>query len=504
MNRYALAFAAALFLSVAPAAHAGKANDTLVFSADTDPGSLDPYASNGLVTRLLSRNIFDSLLYRDPATGQYKPHLATSLNYVNPTTIDVELRRGVTFSNGEKLDADDVVYTMNYVANPANKIVASNRTFFIKGAEKTGEYTARIHLHKPFAAAFEYFATSVVIYPDAYHRSAGPDGMGRKPVGSGPYTVAEFVPGERVVLKRRADYFGGAQAVASIGTVVYRRIAEPTTQMAELLSGGVDMIWRLSPDQLKELGRRPNVQVGQAETIRFGLMMMDAAGRAGAGPMTNVKVRQAIGHAINRKAILQQLAGSGSGRLLEVPCHPDQTGCSATGINGFDYDPAKARRLLAEAGFPDGFEITFWGYHERSWMEAMMSDLAKVGIRTKLRYVTSAALIKAIQEGQVPFSYISWGSSGINHVSSSAGTLFTETAYSYAGDPEVRQLFDRADLSLKENERNGLYREALQRITQRAYSLPFFPYSMGYALNGQLHAKVDSDEQLRFWDMKWR
>lgn len=504
MKRCAGILAAVLLACALPHAHAGKANDTLVFAAETDPGSLDPYASNGAVTRLLSRNLFDSLLYRDPTSGEYRPHLARSLRYVDPVTIEVELRPGVTFSNGERLDADDVVYTMNYVANPANKIVASNRTFFIKGAEKTGEYTARILLHKPFAAAFEYFATSVVILPDGYHRSAGPQGMGRRPIGSGPYVVTEFVPGERVVLRRRPDYFGGAQSVASIETVVYRRIAETTTQMAELLTGGVDMIWRLPPDQVKELGKRPNVQVGEAETIRFGLIMMDAMGRAGTGPLTDVRVRQAIGHAIDRDAILRRLAGGGGTKLLQVPCHPDQAGCSAAGITGFDHDPAKARRLLAEAGYPDGFEVAFWGYHERSWMEAMMSDLAKVGIRARLRYVTSGALIKAIQDGQVPFSYISWGSSGINHVSSSAGTLFTDTVYSYSGDPEVKRLFERADLSVRDDERNRLYGEALARITRMAYAVPLFPYALGYAMNRQLDARIDSDEQLRFWAMKWR
>ncbi len=504
MKHLVMSLVAVCLIAFLPSAHANKANDTLVFASDTDPGSMDPYASNGLVTRLLSRNIFDSLWYRDPQTGQYKPHLATSMRYVNPTTIDVELRHGVTFSNGERLDADDVVYTMNYVSNPANKIVASNRTFFIKGAEKTGEYSARIFLRQPFAAAFEYFATSVVIYPDAYHREVGPEGMGRRPIGSGPYVVSEFVPGQRVVLKRRPNYFGGAQAVAKIDTVVYRRIAETTTQMAELLTGGVDLIWRLSPDQIKELSSRPNVRVGDAETIRFGLIMMDAAGRSGNNPMTNLKVRQAVGYAINRQAILQQLAGGGDIRLLDVPCHPDQVGCSSTGISGFTYDPAKAKRLLEEAGYPNGFEIAFWGYHERSWMEAMMSDLAKVGIRTKLRYVTSGALIKSIQEGQVPFSYIAWGSSGINHVSSSAGTLFTDTAYGYTGNPEVKKLFDRADLTLKEDERNSLYRDALSRTVQMAYAVPFFPYTLGYAMNAQLDAKVESDEQLRFWNMKWR
>ena len=495
--------AAALATALSGAAHAGFDNDTLVFAAEQDPGTLDPYFSNGAITRVLSRNIFDSLLYRDPQSGAYKPHLATSVKYVDPTTIDVELRRGIVFQNGEKLDADDLVYTMNYVADPNNKIVASNRTFFIKGAQKTGEYSARIFLKQPFAAAFEYFATSIVVYPNEYHAKVGASGMGRKPVGSGPYEVVEFVPGERVVLKKRKDYFGGAQTPGHIGTIVYRRITEANTQMAELLTGGVDLIWRVTPDQRLELAKQPSVAVGSAETIRYGLIMMDAASRSGASPLAKLQVRQAIAHAIDRRAVLERLAGGGV-QLLSVPCHPDQAGCIAKGIKEYSFDLQKAKKLLAEAGYPNGFELTIWGYHQKSWMEAMMSDLAKVGIRTNLRYVTAGALIKAIQAGQVPFSYISWGSSGINHVSASAGTLFTDTAYSYTGDPQVKALFVQADLTVDETKRNALYGQALERIMDQAYAIPFFAYRISYAHNRRLAFTLDSDEQLRFWDMKWK
>ena len=193
--------AAGAALLAAPAM-ADKANDTLVWITTFEPPTYNYYDQTLREGTILSRHLWDSLFWRDLETGEYVPHLATKIEYAGPKTIDITLREGVTFHNGEKFDADDVVYTLTMVNDPENKLANRNSVRWISRAEKTGEYSVRLHLDEIFAPAIEYLSTSVVIYPNEYYEKVGKDGYGRAPVGTGPYSAAEVVPGKRLVMKK--------------------------------------------------------------------------------------------------------------------------------------------------------------------------------------------------------------------------------------------------------------------------------------------------------------
>lgn len=187
----------ALAIAAAPLL-AGKKDDTLRWASDREVENVDAYYNSAREGILIARHTWDTLLDRDVKTGEYKPLLAKSIRWVNDTTIDAELREGITFHNGEKFDADDVVFTFNWVVNPDNKVVTKTNVEWIKNAEKLGPYKVRIHLKSPFPAAFEYLAGPTSIYPNEYYAKVGPQGMGLKPVGTGPYKVVEVQPGKLV------------------------------------------------------------------------------------------------------------------------------------------------------------------------------------------------------------------------------------------------------------------------------------------------------------------
>ncbi|MGN6572763.1 MAG: ABC transporter substrate-binding protein, partial [Pseudolabrys sp.] len=270
---------AAAALAAAAPAFANKANDTLVYASDSEPENVSPYHNNLREGVIIARHVFDNLIYRDPKTGKYQPQLATEWKWADPQTLDLKIRKGVTFHNGDPLTADDVVWTLNYVVSPEAKVVTKQNVDWIKSAEKTGDDTVRIHLVGPFPAAIEYLAGPVPIYPEKYFKKVGIDGFAKAPVGSGPYKVTAVTPGKGVTMEKNTNYWKGSPlGTPSIGKLVFKVIPDAETRLAELMTGGVDWIWRVPEDQAKQLKSAPNISVLSAETMRVGFLQFDAVG----------------------------------------------------------------------------------------------------------------------------------------------------------------------------------------------------------------------------------
>jgi peptide/nickel transport system substrate-binding protein len=187
--------------AISTPAFAQKAANTVRFAYDQAPESVDPFFNNVRIGVIIGANVWDTLIYRDPATNEYKGQLAKSWKQVDDKTIEFELREGVKFHNGEEFDADDVVYTLNFIAKPENKVVTQGNVNWIAKAEKLDKYKVRLITKEVFPAAIEYLAGPVVIHPNEYYEKVGPKGQNEKPVGSGPYRVANHVPGKSITLE---------------------------------------------------------------------------------------------------------------------------------------------------------------------------------------------------------------------------------------------------------------------------------------------------------------
>ena len=495
--------AAALALAVAaPPALADKSDDTLTWLSNSEPDNIDMYYNTLREGLIIGRHVWDALLEVDPKTGEFRPSLAKSYKWIDDKTIQFELRDDVVFHNGEKFDADDVVFTMNYLADPKNKVKARSRTKFLAGGEKVGPYTANVKLKYPFPAIMQYLASVVVIYPNEYYAKAGPKGMASKPVGTGPYKVTEVTYGKRFVLEKNENYMKGGPKTPTIGKLVFRRIEERGTQMAELLSGGADWIWRVPPDLAKNLDGRPGFKVTQGETMRIGFIMMDAAGRAGENPMNNLKVRQAISHAIDRDKIRKNLMG-GASRTLHAACFPTQFGCIDDDVKRYEYDPAKAKALLKEAGFEKGFETPFYAYRDRPIAEAIIGQLRTVGIKAKLTYLKAGAWREQRRKKGAPLGFGTWGSSSINDITAIAGNWFQGSSDDHAQDKDVISWLDQGNTTDQEV-RKKVYKQAFERIADQAYWLPLFSWVYNYAYTEDLEFEPSHDEIPRFWNAKWK
>ncbi len=481
---------------------ADKANDTLNVAFTKELESVDSYFNSAREGVIFQRSVWDGLLYLNQETGEYEGNLATSWQWVDDTTLELKLREGVKFHNGEEFDADDVVYTVNFVAKPENGVVVQRNVNWMKEAVKVDKYTVRIITNGPFPAAFEYLAGPVSIYPNEYYAEAGPAGMALKPVGTGPYQVESVEPGKHFVLKKYEGYHDGPKGAAGIGTVDIRTIPDVNTQLAELFSGGLDFIWGVPADQAEKIAAMGRFTVANESTMRIGYLELDAAGRSGDHPITKTKVRQAIAHAIDRQAIVDSLL-KGKSKVVNSACFPTQFGCEQD-VTVYDYDPEKAKALLAEAGYPDGFSVDLHAYRDRPYAEAMLSYLAKVGIQANLKYLQYSALRDMRFKGETGMSFQTWGSYSVNDASAITSQFFKHGAEDFARDDEVLAWLNAADTSVDPAVRRENYSKALKKIADQAYWVPLFSYNSNYVFTQDAEFTPTPDEVVRFFQVNWK
>lgn len=484
---------------------ANKANDTLVYASDSEVENISQYHNNLREGVILAHLIWDTLVYRDPKTNEYKPQLATAWKWESPTALVLDLRQGVTFQNGDKFSADDVVFTFNYAVAPDSKVVTRQNTDWVKSVDKLGDYKVRINMKSPFPAALEYLAGPMPIYPGAYFKKVGLEGFAKAPIGTGPYKVTSVTPGQGVTMVKNATYFKDSpQPQPSIGNIKFVIIPDPETRAAQLMTGAVDWIWRVPPDQADSLKTNPKLAVQSGETMRVGFVTLDSTGASSANsPFKDLRVRQAVNMAINRKGIAENLMRGGSQPVFTA-CFRTQFGCDTNAAIKFEYNPAKAKELLAAAGFANGFETDIYAYREREVAEAIIGDLHKVGIRARLHYLKFAALQNEYRGGKTPMTFQAWGSFSMNDTSAFAGVFFKGSADDITKDPQLQQFLQAADSSNEPAVRKANYTKAQELISKQAYMAPLFSYSTYYAFNSQLKFQGYPDELPRFYEASWK
>ena len=485
-------------------AHAGKSDNSVVFASDLVPESIDAYFNNLREGVVIAHHVWSNLIYRDPKTGEYKGELATAWRWIDDRTLELDLRQGVKFHDGASFGADDVVTTLNFVAKPDSGVITRQNVSWIESAEKVADFKVRIHLKAPFPAALEYLAGPVVIYPGAYYQKVGPKGMSEHPVGSGPYKVVDYQPGKVVRMERNKDYFKDSPlGQPTIEKLEFRLIPDLNTQIAELMSGGIDWIWRVPPDQAKQLALVPTLTVTAGETMRIGYLAFDSTDQAPTPALKDPRVRRALNMALDRDALVKTLIGEGA-RVIDTACFPAQFGCTSEGVTHYAYDPKKAKELLAEAGFPDGFETELSAYRDRPLAEAMIGYFRAIGVKANLRFMQYAAIRDLARAHKVPIQFTTWGSFSINDASASTSSFFTFSEDDLNRDPEVRDWLKIADTSIDPALRKENYKKALDRISDQAYWLPISSWPLVYAYSSDLVFAPYTDEIPRFWESKWK
>ena len=353
--------------------------DTIVMALERDQDNMDPHMHFQRVGIIMNINMYDSLLHKNTRL-EYEPSLATAWKALDETTWEFQLRQGVKFHNGDPFTAEDVKFSFDRVLDPATKSPQYGNIRAIKEVKIVDSQTVHLVTDKPFPLLLERVVFFPII-PKKHYEKVGAQAFAESaPVGTGPYKFVEWKRDQSLKLERFEGHWRGP---APTKNLIIRVIPETSTQIAELKTGGVDIIRNLSPDLIPDLKANPNTYVSTAPILRTHYVTLDMR----EAPFNKKEARQAANYAIDRQAILDKLMG-GLGKVVPTVINPMAFGYDAK-VEGYPYDPKKAKELLKQAGYPNGVDITIHAgipaAFNRQIAEALAEMLTEVGLRANLK-----------------------------------------------------------------------------------------------------------------------
>lgn len=501
--------AALAAFALPPAAQASKSNDTLVVALQRGILSVDYNYTTKREYIMLAELTDDGLFYVDPVSLKPVPLAARSYKWADDTTLDVEVRPGIQFHDGKPLTAEDVVYSYRWTLDPKNQTNRSKQyNQWLKSVEQTGPMTVRFKLKYTYPLALTTLGRGIPMRKKGTYDAdvaAGTTPKGQTLNGIGPYKVVKLEPGKSVVIERFEGYYKDSpKGRPAIKRIEMREIPDWGTQQAELMSGSVNWMYDVPTDVAVNMGTTGQAVHSDGPDMRIAYIVLDAAGVTGKGnPLTKLEVRRAVNHAINREAIVKHIVKGGA-QVLHTACHPSQFGC-VQNVMKYEYDPKKARALLAAAGYPNGITVDLWAYREKEAAEAVAADLTQAGIKTNLRYVQLTSLNKARKERQIPAYFGTWGSGGLADVIGTSDVHWLPTSdRNLSGDAEVSKYMLGGQETRDEAKRIASYTEGLQRIAAQAYWAPLYTFTVNYLTTPDVDFKPPKDGLPRLFLVKWK
>lgn len=453
-----------------------------------EPTSLDPHAAPGSGQNVILPYIFDTLVFRG-MDNSYQPYLATGWEIApDGLAITFTLREDVSFHDGTPLNAEAVVFTFTRFKEA--KSSAGEGLTDVTAIEAVDEYTVRFSFDEPSAVFFSTLATPYagIVSPTAVE--AAGEAFGQQPVGSGPFKLAEWQQGTAVVLERNPDYKWSPSTIANPGApyidgVTFQVIPDASTQLAALQAGEVDLIFINSPSHISKLKDTRGVEL--IETQLNSLVYLGFNGAK--APFDDVKVRQALSHAINKDEILQAALG-GTGQVAFAPMAPTLPGFDPS-LKEYElgYDLEQARALLAEAGFTAGADgllskdgqplnlvlLTFARAPNEDVATLLQSQLKAVGVTVEIQQFDTPTAAKAATAGE--FDLLLWrydrNDADVLNVNLHSSRIGSSNRFGYS-NPAVDDLLDRAAHELDAATRARYYIEAQKLIMADAPWQPLY------------------------------
>lgn len=381
---------------------AGLAGEVTIDLA-SEPATLDPALAYDVDAWSVVHSVYDALVQYGP-DGRLEPLLAESLTLLDPLTYEIRLRQGVTFHNGEPLDARAVTFSVAHLVDPkVNSQVAENFKV-IKRVEEVDALTVRLLLNQPAPWLPAQMAAWLVMLPPDYAADPAHD-IGTQPVGTGPYRFVSWKRGAELALEVNPGYSKSSPKGRPMAErVSYRFVPEPSTRVSDLLAGTAGLIRSVPVDQRDAVASRGGEVIAEALSGSAWIRVpTDMA------PFDDVRVRQALNYAVDIDGIVAALLG-GNGKRLASFFVEGGMGYDAT-LAPYPYDPDRARALLQEAGHGDGFatRLEYTGGERKDVVEAIVGQLGEVGVRVEAQAVEIATFNGAWADPKAaPLRFATW------------------------------------------------------------------------------------------------
>ena len=435
---------------------AQQAGGNLIIQVSTEPPGLDLTASPAsAIAAVIHYNVQECLVKVDK-TGKIVPWLAERWYTTDNLNYTFFLRKGVRFHNGRELKAADVKFVLERAMNPETKHPQRARYEAIADIIVKDDFTVTLRLKELDANFLLTLARQgSVIYP----REAA-DTLKTAPLGTGPFVVSEWVRGDRIVLAKNKDYH--VKGLPHLDRVTYRFIPDPNSALAALKSGDIDVsAFGMGPENVPDLKKDPRLQVILGDTTNDVILSMNNSKK----PFSDKGVRLAVTHAINKEEVLKG-AMFGYGKILGSnvdplnPFYVDMT-------KAVPYDPARAKKLLAEAGYANGFDAVLkvapQYYYTVRTGEVLVNQLAKVGIRVKIEQIEWGQWLAQV------WREANYDMSIIGHAEPWDINNYANPKYYYRWDNvEFQKLFKESEVTLDDKKRRDLYVKMQKMLADEA------------------------------------
>jgi peptide/nickel transport system substrate-binding protein len=466
--------------------------ETVTILQTAEPPALDPSGDYLEHAENVGSQIMEPIVWLD-SDMQPDPRLAVSWQNIEPLVWEIKLRTGVKFHNGEPFNAESVIASFNYMRreDSAQRARFSNW----ESMEAVDDETVRVHT-KTEDPRFLSTLIQLVIMPQGVLAS-DPESLAQNPVGTGPFMLANWVPGERIELEKNPNYWRGEPKVDGI---VFQTVPESSARVAALRAGQADLIVHVPPEQVEAIDSAPDTKILSAPSVRGITFFLDTR----KAPFDDQRVRQAVNYAVDMDAINRGLFDDRA-LLANGSSHPSTFGHNAD-LAPYPYDPDRARELLAEAGYADGFEVDFW-YPTGRWLkdvevaEAVAAMLGEVGIRTNLRTAEYNTFLDdmfgARLEGMALIGILSQLDAdrtvSLFLQSKGANTVWVD-------DPTLDEYFAKAQ-TLDLAERETVLHEMEEYIHDQAFWLFGYWQPDLYGANAKLQWTPPGNARLVLWDI---
>ena len=452
----------AALLMLVPGPIGAQSQGELRVAIPWTPENLDPTMNLSSFRAMVGVSMFDSLVGRD-TENRIVPQLAESWRLVDDVTWQLKLRKGVVFHDGEPFNAEAVRFTFQRVLDPEQKSPNRANVAEIARVEIVDDYTVNLVTRQPYAPLINRLLDFAIV-PPKYVAEKGNQGMALRPVGTGPYRFVELIKDDRMVVEAFDRHWRGAPKIRRI---VYKPIPEPFTRAAALRNNEVDLVTTMPPSLARELERAPGIRVQRVPSSWIIYLGLNALKK----PLSDVKVRQALNYATDVDAIIKNVL-EGNGRRLEGPLTPQMFGYDAS-VKGYAPDPARSRKLLAEAGYPDGLEITLESpagryQGDKEIAEALGGQWQRAGFKPKVQVAEWGAYFKRYLAKQFQDAYVL----GLGGPMQDADELYNLVSSKgrglYYKNERVDALFDLGRSTMDPAKRRQVYRDLQRAMVEDA------------------------------------
>ena len=460
-------------------ATAAPPKDAMVIGLLAEPVTMDPPQITDLNSTRVIKRLFEGLTAQELGTYKIIPGLAQSWDISKDgLTYTFHLRPNVKFHDGTPLTAEAVKFCFDRQLNDQGPFYATGTYPYVKGflgnvagVEVVNPTTVQIRLKSPLTPFLQYLAHhSLYIYsPDAL-KKWGKD-IVKHPVGTGPFKLETWEPGVRVVLARNDQYWGGAPKVRQ---AIYVPIIEAQARLSAIKTGEIDLTMDVPPDSLADLRKDPDVVVAETNSSAVWYVALNTRHPA----LKDKRVRQALNYAVQKEAIIRDIL-KGTAIVATTPLSPVYGPYHEDKTVRYPYDPEKAKALLKEAGFANGFDVTFFVPESGSGMQSpvemgtvIQANLAAVGVRAKIQTMEWGAYLKEYLDGP-DMAEMSWNPS-IGDPDHMMYMLLSSDRFppafnaGFYQNPRVDELLRKGRTTIDEKERIPLYREAQRLVVEDA------------------------------------